>query len=267
MKTFLSFILTHHYEGMLSTTVAFIYIILSLVTTIHILLRKSDIKSAIGWIALVFLSPFLGTILYIFLGINRVRRKAVKLGRAGGAGNYFSDEEKNTLIDSMPPYIKNMITFGQNLYSQEFLKGNTIKPLQNGTQAYPEMLNAIKNAKKEVLVESYIFDRDETTKEFLEAFKTAIENGASVKVLVDGFGTMRFFRRGIEKELAKIKGLQFGVFLPPQIPISLPFVNLRNHRKLIVVDGIIAFFGGMNLSKNNILLDDKKHGVSDITFR
>ena len=267
MKTILSFILTNHYEGVVSTIVAVLYIVLSLATAVHILITKYDIKSASGWIALVFLSPFVGTILYIFLGINRVSRKAARLGRVGNVGSKFSQAEKEAIIQNMPFYSKNIIVYGQNLYPQEFLKGNKIKPLKNGIEAYPEMIEAIRNAKKEVLVEVYIFDSDSVTEKFLDAFKTAINAGAEVKVLVDGIGALKFFKRDIEKKLSKIKGLQYGIFLPPRVPISVPFVNLRNHRKIMVIDGKIAFFGGMNLSQDNVLTDDKENAVCDITFR
>jgi cardiolipin synthase len=129
------------------------------------------------------------------------------------------------------------------------------------------MIKTIQNAKKEVLISSYIFDCDSETDKFLEVFKTAIKNGATVKVLVDGIGTLKFFRRSIEKKLAQIENLKYGVFLPPLIPLTMPFVNFRNHRKIMIIDGETAFFGGMNLSKNNVLTDDLKNGILDITFK
>jgi cardiolipin synthase len=153
------------------------------------------------------------------------------------------------------------------VYPQTFSFGNSIEPLQNGIEAYPEMIKVIQNAKKEVLISSYIFDYDSETVKFLEAFKTAAKNGASIKVLVDGIGSLKFFHRSIEKKLKEIKGVEYGIFLPPNIPISLPFVNLRNHRKIMVIDGKTAFFGGMNLSKQNVLINDFKNGILDITFK
>jgi cardiolipin synthase len=164
-------------------------------------------------------------------------------------------------------YASQFITYGRNVYQQEFCDNNNIKPLQNGTEAYPEMLDAIRAAKKEVLIESYIFDSDDETDKFIEAFKIAASNGAQIKVLIDGVGTLDFFRRNIERKLKPIKGLQYAVFLPPRIPIAFPFLNMRNHRKIMTIDGQISFFGGMNLSKENVLIDDIKKGVLDTTFR
>jgi len=245
-----------------------VYIALTTGTVIHILLHKEDTKSSIGWIALVFLSPFIGTLMYIFLGINRVKRKGARLRKKSGSAyaNYLA-KTAESVFNNFPAGYKQFINFGYNVYPQNFVFGNSIAPLQNGKEAYPEMIKTIQNAKKEVLISSYIFDCDSETDKFLEAFKTAIKNGATVKVLVDGIGTLKFFRRSIEKKLAQIENLKYGVFLPPLIPLTMPFVNFRNHRKIMIIDGETAFFGGMNLSKNNVLTDDLKNGILDITFK
>ncbi|MDR2812140.1 MAG: phospholipase D-like domain-containing protein [Endomicrobium sp.] len=243
-----------------------IYIALVFGTSAHILLYKNDVRSAIGWIALVFLSPFIGTILYIFFGINRVKRKVRRLRKKITLSEKYSYEIINNIFESLPINYKQFITFGHTIYPQAFTFSNSIEPLQNGIEAYPKMLKAIKSAKKEVLISSYIFDYDSETIKFIDAFKTAVKNGASVKVLVDGIGTLKFFHRSIEKKLSEIHGVECGVFLPPHIPISIPFVNLRNHKKMMIVDGTIAFFGGMNLSKQNVFTHNLKDGILDITF-
>ncbi|MDR0617577.1 MAG: phospholipase D-like domain-containing protein [Endomicrobium sp.] len=250
-----------------SLILAIFYLTLAIGTSIHILLHKDDIKSSIGWIALVFLSPFIGTILYIFLGINRVKRKSLKLKKVTSLNESYSHTLINDIFENLPINYKQFIMFGHKVYNQNFVFGNFIKPLQNGSQAYPEMIKTIKEAKKEVLISSYVFDYDSETEKFLDAFKIAISNGAEIKVLIDAIGTLSIFGLSIEKKLKKIKGLQYGIFLPLKFPLTLPLVNLRNHRKIMIIDGKTVFFGGMNLSKNNCLINDKKNAIIDITFK
>ncbi|MDR2066814.1 MAG: phospholipase D-like domain-containing protein [Endomicrobium sp.] len=250
-----------------SLILAIFYLILAIITSVHILLHKDDVKSSIGWIALVFLSPFIGTILYIFLGINRVKRKSLKLKRVTNLNESYSHMLINDIFENLPINYKQFIMFGHKVYNQNFVFGNLIKPLQNGSQAYPEMINAIKEAKKEVLISSYIFDYDCETEKFLDAFKIATSNGAEIKVLIDAIGTLSIFGCSIEKKLKEVKGLQYGIFLPLKFPLTLPFANLRNHRKIMIIDGKTAFFGGMNLSKNNCLINDNKNAIIDITFK
>lgn len=257
----------HHGNAVMSFIAVFMYVSLAIGTVIHILLYKDDIKSSIGWIGLVILAPIIGSVLYLFLGINRVRRKATKLRKKGSILEKFTREEIEDFFKDLPLHTKQFIMFGHKVSPQSFTAGNEIYPLQNGTEAYPEMVKAIESAKHEVLVESYIFDADIETDKIIEAFKSAISNGAKVKVIIDGIGTLRFFSRSIERKLSAVKGLEYGVFLPPRIPIALPFVNMRNHRKIMVIDGSVAFFGGMNLSQENVLIHDKKKGVLDITFK
>jgi cardiolipin synthase len=195
-----------------------------------------------------------------------VKRKGTRLR---GPAVVFKNSSLATsdILKTIPTHYKQFVAFGHKVYPQDFTLGNSVQPLQNGIEAYPEMIKAIKNANKEILISSYIFDYDNETNKFLEAIKMAIKNGAVVKILVDGIGILKFFHNSIERKFSKIKGLEYGVFLPPQIPIAMPFVNLRNHRKMMVIDGETAFFGGMNLSKNNVLVNDIKKGVLDITFK
>ncbi|MDR1928858.1 MAG: phospholipase D-like domain-containing protein [Endomicrobium sp.] len=242
------------------------YIVLSTITSIHILLNKDDIKGSIGWIGLVYFSPFVGTLLYIFFGINRVQRKGIRL-RINTNLSKRNLDKKNEAFKNLSKKYKQFIIFGYNVFPQNFIAGNFVEVLQNGTEAYPEMIKTIQEAKKEILISSYIFNYDNETKKFIEAFKIAVKNKVKIKILIDGIGTLNFFKRSIEKELAKIKNLEYAVFLPPQIPLTLPFVNLRNHRKIIIVDRLIAFLGSMNLSENNVLINDIKNGILDITFK
>ncbi|MDR1696527.1 MAG: phospholipase D-like domain-containing protein [Endomicrobium sp.] len=255
------------FGGFGSFIIAFAYFALSAGSAIHILMYKDDIKSSISWLALVFLSPFIGTLLYLFFGINRVKRKGTRLRKKNQSRAEDLKKEAEVLLENISPHYEKFMQYGYNVCSQKFTFANSVKPLQNGTQAYPEMIEAVKNAKKEVLVESYIFDVDSETDKLIEAFKTAISSGAAVKVLIDGLGTFSIFKKSIEKKLSAIKGLEYGVFLPFKIPSDFALFNLRNHRKIMVIDSQTAFLGGMNLALANVLQNDKKKGITDITFK
>jgi len=247
--------------------IVFAYFVLSVGSAVHILIHKDDIKSSIGWIALVFLSPFIGVILYIFFGINRVKRKGTKLRNKKTSPDAALKKDAGLLFGNIPLHCESFIKYGYNVYPQKFTFGNSVIPLQNGIQSYPEMAEAVKNAKKEVLVESYIFDSDPETDKLIEAFKTAIANGACVKVLIDAIGTLKIFKESIEKKLSKVKGLEYGVFLPFHFPYTFSLFNLRNHRKIMLIDSQTAFFGGMNLAMANTLTGDAEKGIIDITFK
>ena len=233
--------------------------------TVHILLFKEDTKSAIGWIGLVWLAPIVGTVVYVLLGINRIHRKALSLSRSK-LNVKKSDISAQPFTASLSPSALQFLKLGYQVHPQPFTQGNTARAFENGDEAYPEMCRLIQNAQKEVLLQSYIFNNDTAGQEFVRALEQASANGARIKVLVDGVG-LNYSSPTIAEPLKKIKNLEFAVFLPSKKPVNLPFVNLRNHRKILVVDGQHAVFGGMNIAEGNLLHTHPKEPIQDVTFQ
>ena len=243
-----------------------LYAILQLTVTVHILLKKDDVKSSIGWIGLVWLAPLLGSVFYVVFGINRIRRKALGLRNKGPDILTATGKTSEEIEKEIPSAFLQLMRLGYKVHPQHFALGNRLEAYVNGDEAYPEMCRLISNAQKEVLLQSYIFNNDRAGNLFLCALKQAVQNGAKVKVLVDGVG-LNYSKPTIARALKKIKGVEVGVFLPSKKPVTLPFVNLRNHRKILIVDGKEAFFGGMNIAEGNLVNSQPKDPIIDITFK
>ncbi len=258
--------LATHMELASAFAAGFLHILMATGITVHILLNKHDTKSSVGWIGLAWLAPLAGGLLYIILGINRIKRKAVRLRRRNTQAVPPPGKSIAGMLRELKPEYAAFLRFGHAVLPQEFMFGNTITPLQNGDEAYPAMASEIKKARKEVLLASYIFTHDEAGLLIANALKTAALGGVRVRVLVDGMG-IRYASPSIQNALDGVENLEFRQFLPPRIPFSLPFVNLRNHRKLLVIDGAAAITGGMNISGGNLLKKHGAHGIADITFR
>ena len=243
-----------------------LFIALQVFVTAHILCHKDDVKSSIGWIGLVWLTPIVGSIFYIVFGINRIRRRALALRNKGPDIFTVTGKTEQEIEKEIPRPFLQLLRLGYKVHPQRFALGNHAKPFVNGDAAYPEMCKLIAGAKKEVLMQSYIFNNDRAGQLFLDAFKQVVKNGAKVKVLVDGVG-LNYSKPTIAAALKKLKGVEFSVFLPSKQPINLPFVNLRNHRKILIVDGRTAFFGGMNVADGNLVKTNPKEPIIDITFK
>ncbi|MGA7801294.1 MAG: phospholipase D-like domain-containing protein, partial [Gammaproteobacteria bacterium] len=144
--------------------------------------------------------------------------------------------------------------------------GNHIDILHNGEQAYPAMLQAIDNARQFVYLTTYIFEVNRSGRLFVEALVRAVERGVQVRVLLDGVGDLYWFPRA-SKALRR-RGVPVARFLPPRlIPPAVHF-NLRNHRKILVVDGTVAFTGGMNIGDRHLAGDAANAArVVDVQFR
>ncbi|MBR3603129.1 MAG: PLDc N-terminal domain-containing protein [Elusimicrobiaceae bacterium] len=247
------------------TLAGFFLLCLQITVTFHILMHKEDVPSAIGWIGLVWLAPVVGSVAYIILGINRIRRKALRLQNRGKNPFTASGKTPQDLEKEIPPSVWQLLHLGYKTHPQHLSLGNLVLPLLNGDEAYLRMCQVISQAKKEVMIASYIFNNDKAGQMFVSALQKAAQNGAKMRILVDGVG-LNYSRPNIYKALKHIKGLEFAAFLPSKSPVNLPFVNLRNHRKIMVIDGEIAFFGGMNISEGNLLNQNPQEPIQDITF-
>jgi len=128
----------------------------------------------------------------------------------------------------------------------EWLQGNTITLLENGEAYFPALLEAIDGAKREILLQTYIFAADATGRRVADALVQAAARGVSVRVLVDGFGGLAFVRKLMDKLSAA--GVETLIFRPERQLFSLHRQRLRRlHRKVTVIDGRTAFVGGINI--------------------
>ncbi|MBW8708937.1 MAG: PLDc N-terminal domain-containing protein, partial [Alphaproteobacteria bacterium] len=240
---------------------ALLYLLLSVIVTIDVLLKKSDVRGALGWIGLVWLAPILGSILYYLFGINRVTRRALKLGRL--------DREDwlpaATMRPQGPAHIAQLSDVSETITECPLTGGNALDILEGGDAAYPPMLAAIRDAKHCIALSSYIFRNDVVGQEFADALIAAARRGVKVRVLLDSVGAGYIFpsifyrmRRG---------GVIIARFLHTWLPWRMPFLNMRNHRKLLVVDGRLAFLGGINIGVENCarLAGDRR--IQDVHFR
>src|SRR6056297_950085 len=230
---------------------------LALSATIHIVLRKRDHRAAIGWTGLVWLTPLIGTFLYFLLGINRIQRKALALElqeawkrRTDQLPVAENRERQRAFVDRHPAF-RGLARVGYQLTGRPLLPGNSVTSFRNGDLAFPAMLEAIEQAETSVAVLSYIFDHDRVGRPFLQALKRAQARDVEVRVLVDGVGA-RYSRPPMVKRL-RAEGIEARLFLPTRIPRLFKYANLRNHRKVMVIDGRIGFTGGTNLREQHQL--------------
>lgn len=204
------------------------------------------------WIALIWLSPFIGFFCYLIFGINRINRKIKILKNLTTLKDdcLGPNQEKDFFNPIEIDHLK-IVEFGNRVNINPLLNGNDVQILNGEKQAYPEMLKCIANAKKSITLSSYIFNNDSTGLEFIRALKEASLKNVDVRVLIDATGAYYSFPTIIRT--LKKEGIPHARFLPFKFPWPLTTINLRNHRKILVIDGEIAFTGGMNIKKTNLL--------------
>ena len=233
---------------------------ISTAITIHVLLNKRNVNSAIGWIGLAWLSPFVAAALYFAFGINRIERRARILRRP--AKTHLLRINESAL--NKEPFANLKATIGA-LTHRTLAAANISLPLRDGDDAYPEMLTAIKNAKTSVALTSYIFRSDKIGQEFVDALAKANQRGVMVRVLIDGFGSGIFLPTTYH--LFRKQGIPIARFMNSVLPWKMQFLNLRLHKKILIIDGITAFIGGLNIADENIGRLRQKIIVRDTHFK
>ncbi|HEV2609825.1 MAG TPA: cardiolipin synthase [Noviherbaspirillum sp.] len=235
--------------------VSFFHIVAALAVTVDAVFRKRHVQSIIGWTGLAWMVPLGGAILYLCFGINRIHRAGIAIGleKSWGRGSPRDVRPVPADIEIAASHttFAGLIRLSAQITRNPLVKGNRIEPLVDGDEAYPAMLAAIDGARRSVTLLSYIFDNDEVGMMFLQALQRAMQRGVQVRVLIDGVGA-RYTRPDMIRELRRA-GVRAEAFLPTRVPRLFRYANLRNHRKILVVDGQTGFTGGMNIRVGHML--------------
>ncbi len=237
----------------------------------HAVLHKKDTRAAIGWIGMIIMVPVGGALLYAWLGINRLQRKAMNL-RIGTPQPAAPDQRATVTPDDLKrvlrPSAEHLMCLERLISAithRPLVRGNRVTQLENGDQAYPQMLAAIDEAKQSVALATYIFDNDRAGLMFAEALARAVRRGVEVRVIIDAVGS-RYTFPSIVGRLVEM-GVRVERFLPTMVPWRFAYSNLRSHRKILVVDGRLGFTGGLNIREGHDLSLKPAHPIVDHHFR
>ena len=236
----------------------------ALLASVHALLHKRDPRAATLWIGVIWLMPLLGPVLYLAFGVNRIRRRAISLRLTKPADRTIPANLGEPQLAGVE-HLKLLADVVNRIAAFPLTSGNHVQPLVNGDEAFPAMLAAIESAQKSISLSTYIFDNDLTGEQFAAALSRAVARGVAVRVLVDSAGARYSWPSVIHK--LKRSNVQVARFLPSLAPWRVMTLNLRNHRKLLAVDGQTAFTGGMNIRHGNVLTGRSSHPVQDLQFR
>lgn len=248
--------------------VLFFHFIVAPFAVVHALLFKRDHRAALGWISVSILFPVAGPLLYFLFGVNRIHHSAREVIGWKSTLPYFGYERGEVL----PPQkftpksdVHPLAHVGWRTTATPLIGGNSVTFLENGDAFYRRLLEAIKTARKRVWISSYIFSGSGIGREIADALANAAKQGIDTRVLVDGVGawySLHSLRRRLQGT-----GVRYVEFLPLRLlPPAIHF-NLRNHRKIAVIDTGHAFFGGLNIDDRHFVAAPRiKHPHEDVHF-
>lgn len=206
---------------------------------VWILMQKREPAATLGWLLVLAWLPVVGFLIYHLLGPQRVQRQRLRRLRSrtavGSGPQAPCGPDAGALArlaqatDDIPPSTATRVTL-----------------LPGGTRKFDALLDAIAQARQTLHVEYYIFEPDATGTLVRDALVAAAGRGVRVRLLLDAMGSARL-GRGFLAPL-RAAGVELAWFHPLRLRrLSRPLLNLRNHRKLVVIDGRAAFVGGINI--------------------
>jgi cardiolipin synthase A/B len=236
-------------------------VIVAAIAAGHAVLYKRDSRSAALWVIVIWVLPAVGSILYYLLGINRVQRRAARL-----RGSLVRHRTQSQFPVSEPgTHFLPLARLVGTVVDRPLLDGNAIEVLIDGVQAYPAMLEAIGAARTSITLASYIFHADGIGARFVGALVEAQRRGVQVRVLIDDVG-VRYSFPPVHWALRRA-GVRVARFLPILSGRGVAFLNLRTHRKLMIVDGRLAFAGGMNIAAPNVHARAGRKAIRDMLVK
>jgi len=217
--------------------------------------RKRAPSSAIAWLLVVFLLPELGILLFFLIGSPMLSKGRVKKQKYVDKliDEVVSDtpDRKRFLSETEKVRLSPVIDLSQALGKLPLSLGNIADILPEYNKAVDEIVKNVKTAQEFVLIEYFILALDETTQPLFDAMEAAVKRGVKVRVLFDAMGYRRYpNKRQMKQELTRI-GAQWHMMLPFKLGRDYNRPDLRNHRKIVVVDDKVAFLGSQNMIKRN----------------
>ncbi|MBX3415144.1 MAG: cardiolipin synthase [Pirellulales bacterium] len=206
--------------------------------------------AAKGWLLLIFFEPWVGLLLYVLIGRARLSRKQrakfAELPRAMSQVLARFVDHPNIFHPEVGPALSQAVSLAERLGGSPILGGNSIEVLVDYDDTVARLIADIDQAVHHVHLEFYIFSDDEVTGRVIAAMERATHRGVRCRVLVDAIGS----RTALRTLRPKLRGL--NIELHAMLPVSLlPWrkarIDLRNHRKIAVIDGRVGYTGSQNL--------------------
>lgn len=238
------------------------YIATFLLISYHCLMQKKEATASLLWMFAAWSFPVIGPLLYLSFGVDRVPGKSLEKTRADrqflaerralenpdlALAFWHSVHDSRRASPTSPPAGEIDAAVSALLHESPLLAGNKVEPLETGDEAFPAMLNAIKRARDHIHLQSFIINDDSIGRKFLDALREKARSGIQVRLLYDRFGSTHAVLRGMFRRYGNEPNFALAGWTQANLFKRQFQVNLRNHRKLLIVDGITAFTGGINI--------------------
>ncbi|WP_018122497.1 cardiolipin synthase [Wohlfahrtiimonas chitiniclastica] len=250
-----------------------LYFLAILTVTVIIINNEEGATKTLGYLTLIWFVPLFGVVLYFSLGVNyrnnQMYSKKLLMNKdlEKGAEAYIEKISTEALSykSAAVDQFKSLATLVGHDFADQISIGNKVEILINGENAFPNIIEALENAKETIHLEYYIIRNDKIGNQIKEILIRKAKAGVTVRLIYDDFGSKAI--RGDYVAELKANGVLVYPFRKIIWIALANRLNYRNHRKIIVVDGRIGFVGGINIGDDYINLPDSKVYHRDMHMR
>ncbi len=240
-----------------------IYLIILILVCVRIIYDTRSNTKTLAYLLLTIFIPVVGMIFYFSFGINYRKRKIytkklfTDAAMAGLLNDKIISRSRKTLRHSDIARTNRELAYMlANDTGSALTSGNDVKLLVNGENKFPEVIKALEAARRHIHIEYYIYEDGEIGRAIEEVLIRKAREGVTVRFIYDAFGS-RSIRRKLVRRL-RAAGVQAFPFYEVIFIAFANRLNYRNHRKIIIVDGSVAFVGGINVSDRYINTEKTK---------
>ena len=240
---------------LLATVAYVVFIVIVIGLIIH---DKRDPVKALAWIIVIALIPIVGVVTYIMFGRNHRKEKIFNLKEIKDLEQFENVSREQVETIANPDIVlqrniaenRDIITLLLNNNKAPLTMRNRITVLNNGKATFASIIEALKAAKSSIHIEYYIFENDTIGQRIANILMQKARSGVEVRFIYDDVGSWGLSQKFIKR--MREAGVKVRCFMPVVFPWLTSKINYRNHRKIIVVDGLVAYTGGINVADRYI---------------
>ncbi len=238
-----------------STIISIILRLVSILVVLGMIKREKNVTNNLPWMFIIILAPVFGGLMYLICGANFYTSPTIKkLNLTRNKLNSFLIQDKRIIeeIEKQDEAIASQIKYISNYSNYPIYKNKhgLIKYFKLGDEVYPEIIENLKKAKKFIFIEFFIIEKGKFWNSILEVLEQKVKEGVDVRIIYDDIGCAWTLPYHYDRFLES-KGIKCVVF-NRMIPLMAVFMNNRDHRKILDIDGDVAFSGGFNLADEYI---------------
>ncbi len=245
-----------------------IYEIIKIVTILYVIYHHESAAYKISWILFIGFVPVVGILAYILWGNSKLKlKKEREIRRVRvSTDNYLTNSSDIVKeIEKNDEYKANQIKYMNKISGYPIYRNQGVEYFRIGEEFFDSLKKDIKKAKKYILIEFFILERGKLFDSIFDILKVKAKEGVKIQIICDSLGCLLKNNKGLEKEFKEygIEYYKFNSFSP----IINGYINYRDHRKIVVIDGIYAYTGGVNIADEYVNLIEKFGHWKDVGIK